>query len=76
MCLRFFDHHGLPVEFPGSERLIATPFEVLRQIPVTIGLAVGADKVAGIIAAARAGYVNTLVTDVVTAAAIVDVSAV
>ena len=72
VCLRFFDHDGLPVEFPGSERLIATPFEVLRQIPVTIGLAVGTDKVAGIIAAARAGYINTLVTDVVTAAAIVD----
>ena len=72
VCLRFFDHDGLPVEFPGSERLIATPFEVLRLIPVTIGLAVGTDKVAGIIAAARAGYINTLVTDVVTAAAIVD----
>ena len=70
VCLRFFDQDGLPVEFPGSERLIATPFEVLRQIPLTIGLAVGADKVAGIIAAARAGYVNALVTDVVTAAAI------
>ena len=76
VCLRFFDHDGRPVEFPGSERLIATPFEVLRQIPVTIGLAVGTDKVAGIIAVARAGYINTLVTDVVTAAAIVEVSGV
>ena len=63
VCLRFFDQAGLPVEFPGSERLIATPFEVLRRIPLTIGLAVGAEKVAGIIAAAQAGYVNTLVTD-------------
>jgi DNA-binding transcriptional regulator LsrR (DeoR family) len=72
VCLRFFDQDGLPVEFPGSDRLIATPFEVLRQIPLTIGLAVGEDKVAGIIAASRAGYVNALVTDVVTAAAIVE----
>ena len=72
VCLRFFDQDGDPVDFPGGERLIATPFDVLRQIPVTIALAAGADKVAGIIAAARAGYVNSLVTDVATAAAVVD----
>jgi DNA-binding transcriptional regulator LsrR (DeoR family) len=73
VCLRFFDHDGAPVEFPGSERLIATPFDVLRRIPVTIGLAVGNNKVAPIIAAARAGYINALATDMATADAVLDV---
>lgn len=68
VCLRFFDRDGAPVEFPGSERLVSTPLEVLRDVPVTIGLAVGADKVNGIIAAARAGYINELVTDATTVA--------
>lgn len=67
VCLRFFDRAGNPVAFPGSERLIATPLDVLRSVPVTIGLAVGADKVPGIIAAAQAGYINELVTDMATA---------
>lgn len=67
VCLRFFDRRGGAVEFPGSERLIATSLEALTSVPVTIGLAVGAEKVAGIIAAAAAGYINELVTDVATA---------
>jgi len=72
VCLRFFDRSGRPVEFPGSERLISTPLDVLRSVPVTIGLAVGAEKVHGIIAAARAGYINELVTDNATAARLLD----
>jgi hypothetical protein len=39
---------------------------------VTIGVAVGKDKVDSIIAAARGGYFNQLVTDPSTAAAILD----
>ncbi len=69
VCLRFFDAAGTPVPFPGSERLIATPLELLSSLPVTIALAVGQDKVAGIVAACAAGYVNELVTDVPTASA-------
>jgi DNA-binding transcriptional regulator LsrR (DeoR family) len=72
VCLRFFDQDGDSVDFPGSERLIATPFDVLRRIPVTIALAIGSEKVTAIVAAARAGYVNALVTDVATASAVVD----
>ena len=71
VCLQFFDQDGDPVDFPGSERLIATPFDVLSRIPVGIALAVGPEKVIAIIAA-RAGYVNALVTDVATASAVVE----
>ena len=71
ICLRFFDRTGRPVQFPGSDRLVAISLDVLRSIPVTIGLAVGSEKVIGIAAAARAGFINELVTDVATATALV-----
>lgn len=75
VCLRFFDAGGAPVAFPGSERLVSTPLALLRRIPVTIALAVGPDKVPGILAAARAGYVTQLVTDPPTARALVAAAA-
>jgi len=63
VCSRFFDRNGDPVAFEGSERLIAVELEALRHIPVTVGVAVGREKVESIIAAARGGYFNRLVTD-------------
>jgi DNA-binding transcriptional regulator LsrR (DeoR family) len=70
VCSRFFDRDGEPVEFEGSERLIAVELEALRHIPVTVAVAVGKDKVESIIAGARGGYFNRLVTDPVTASEI------
>jgi DNA-binding transcriptional regulator LsrR (DeoR family) len=70
ICSRFYDRDGEVVPFPGSERLIATSLERLREIPVTIALAAGAAKVPSLLAAARAGYFNQLVTDPETAAAV------
>lgn len=67
VCSRFYDRDGAEVAFPGSDRLIATGLDVLRQIPVSIGVAYGAEKVPGILAGARAGYFNRVVTDVATA---------
>lgn len=63
VCTRFFDADGAPVRFPGQERLIAVDFEGLRRIPACIAVAVGAEKIPGIVAAARARYVNQLATD-------------
>jgi DNA-binding transcriptional regulator LsrR (DeoR family) len=71
VCSRLFDHAGEPVAFPGSERLIATSFDTLRSLPVSIAVAVGAEKVVGISVAARAGLFNRLVTDPATATLLV-----
>lgn len=71
VCSRFYDADGRPVPFPGSDRLIATPLDVLRDMPHSIGLAAGPEKVPGILAAARARYLSRLVTDAETAAALV-----
>ena len=54
VCSRFFNRAGEPVLFPGSERLMAVDLETLKRIPTVIAVAAGANKVAPIIAAARA----------------------
>ncbi|MGI5273951.1 sugar-binding transcriptional regulator [Nonomuraea sp. CA-218870] len=70
VCSRFFDRDGDPVGYPGSERLVAAGLEELRRIPHSIAVAVGAEKVLSIIAGARGGYFNRLVTDALTAESI------
>lgn len=67
VCSRFYDRAGAPVLFDDGERLIAVELDTLRHIPVTIAVAVGGDKVQSIIAGARGGYFNRLVTDPATA---------
>ncbi|TDD44771.1 MarR family transcriptional regulator [Nonomuraea terrae] len=67
VCMRVYDRDGAPVTYPGSERLVATQLEELRRIPHTIAVAVGAEKVLSIVAGARGGYFNQLVTDTPTA---------
>lgn len=72
ICSRFFSRTGAPVTFPGSERLIALDLETLKQVPVVIAVASGADKVAPLIAAAQAGFFDHLVTDPHTARLVLD----
>ncbi|WP_280831054.1 sugar-binding transcriptional regulator [Mycolicibacterium frederiksbergense] len=72
VCSRFYDRSGDPVEFDGSDRLIAVELELLRHVPVTIAVAIGKDKIDSIVAGARGGYFNQLVTDPATAAAILE----
>ena len=52
--------------------MIAVSLRQLRRIPLTIGVAIGEEKAAAIIGAARAGLISALVTDARTAEAILD----
>ena len=52
--------------------MIAASVEQLRKTPLTIGVAATPEKAAGIIGAVRSGMINSLVTDVNTAQAILD----
>lgn len=72
VCSRFYDVHGVPVPFPGSERLLATSLDLLRRIPACIAVAAGREKVAAILAGARAAYFTQLVTDAETASALLE----
>ena len=63
VCSRFFSRAGKPVAFPGSERMIAVDLDLLKKVPTVIAVAAGSEKVAPIVAAARARFFSQLVTD-------------
>jgi deoxyribonucleoside regulator len=66
-----FDVHGRLVASSLRARTIALDAASLPRVPVSIGVAEGATKVAPILGALRGGFLNTLVTDVRTAEAVV-----
>lgn len=70
VCLNFFRADGSAVEFPGSERMVRVSRENLANIAHAVGVAVGMDKVPSILGAVRASLINRLVTDPVTAKAV------
>lgn len=70
VCARFYDARGRPVGYAGSDRLVAISVEALRRIPASIAVAAGPAKVPSIVAAARSGYFNRLVTDQPTGSAL------
>jgi DNA-binding transcriptional regulator LsrR (DeoR family) len=65
----FFTNDGTVLHYPAERRLLGITPEGLRRIPNVIGISVGADKARAIVGAARAGLVNTVVTDAATARA-------
>jgi DNA-binding transcriptional regulator LsrR (DeoR family) len=67
---RFFTEAGTLVQYSEEPRLLAITVDRLRRIPHVIGIAAGVDKARAIVGAARAGTINTLVTDTVTARAV------
>ena len=71
ICSRFFDRDGVDVRYAGSDRLVATSLELLRKFPYCVALAVGAENADGLVAGARAGYFNHLITDPTTATAVI-----
>jgi DNA-binding transcriptional regulator LsrR (DeoR family) len=70
LCGRFFDAQGKQclVE-PG---VIGISLEQLRALGQVIGIAGGEKKVMAILCALRGGYLNTLITDTVTAEAVLE----
>ena len=71
MCLRFFDADGAPVISPLNDRVIGMELEQLRKVKRSVGIAGGQRKVAAIRGAVRGGYINVLITDLLTAEALV-----
>jgi DNA-binding transcriptional regulator LsrR (DeoR family) len=70
VCLHFYDADGRTIEFAGSDRLVRPPLEVLRAVPDLVALVAGASKASAIIGGAQAGLIRTLVTDALTAEAV------
>ena len=70
-----FDIDGAFVCPALRERVLAFDARGLGRVPVAIGVAAGEGKVRPILGALRAGIVRTLVTDVATAEAVVELDA-
>jgi DNA-binding transcriptional regulator LsrR (DeoR family) len=67
---RLFDADGAPIPYATEPRLLGISREQLARVHRRIGVAVGTQKVEAIVAAARSGLVNVLVTDMITASAL------
>ncbi len=68
----YFDARGNLIPWEGENRLIAVSPAQLRAIPLVIGVAASPHKATAIRAAVSAKLVNALVTDLLTARAILD----
>ena len=62
-CCRFFDADGRPVTGVVHDRVLAVDLDDLRRIPTVLGVATGAEKAPGVLAALRGGIVDGLITD-------------
>ncbi|WP_196594321.1 sugar-binding transcriptional regulator [Pectinatus sottacetonis] len=67
LCTRFYDKNGNEVPTEVVERTIAIPFEKLRKVNYSIGVAAAGEKVPAIYAAFRGKLINVLITDKSTA---------
>ena len=70
-----FDLDGVFVCPDLRDRVVAFDARALARVPVAIGVAAGESKVRPILGALRTGIVRTLVTDVATAEAVVELDA-
>lgn len=61
---RFYDAHGKSVSSEMDNRVVGLTLEEIAAIPQVIGVAAGAEKALGVLGAARARVIDTLVTDV------------
>lgn len=66
------DENGRLADTTLNSCLVALPPQDLAHIPTTIGVASGAEKAEPVIAALNGGYLNSFVTDEVTATAILE----
>lgn len=71
VCLHFFDRYGKVVSSELDERIISITAEQLFAVPRRVGFAGGKRKAEAIFAAAKAKWIDVLITDSVTANALI-----
>jgi len=71
---RFYDSHGKSVSSEMDNRVVGLTLEEISKIPQVIGVAAGAEKAQGVLGAARARLIDTLVTDVACATEVLQLS--
>lgn len=71
----YYDLEGSPVPFHTDSNVIGVGLDDLRRVPWSVVVAGGPEKVQPIIGGLRGGYFNVLITDDVTANAVVTANA-
>lgn len=72
ICSRFYDIDGNWKEYEINQRVIGIDLEKLRKIPLVLTIARGSTKVFSILGALRGEYIKILVTDDITANAVLE----
>lgn len=72
ICGNFYDVEGREVPTQADSRRISLTLQDLKRIPKVIGVAGGEGKLKPILGALRGGYINILITDDVTASALLE----
>jgi lsr operon transcriptional repressor len=71
----FIDQHGQPLDISINRRVIGfQDMAALRSIPSVMAVAGGVKKAPAIRAALRGGYLDILITDTITATAVLDLA--
>jgi DNA-binding transcriptional regulator LsrR (DeoR family) len=70
VCQRFFDSDGKHVPSALDDRVVGIDADTLRETPRRVGIAGGESKHKAIHAAVKGKWVNVLITDTATAAAL------
>lgn len=63
ICGSYFRQDGSPCSLELEERMIAAPAEVMRGVPLRVGVGWGEAKALPSLGAIRAGLINVLITD-------------
>ena len=66
----YFNSVGEPLELEHHHRLISIRLETLRKMKHVVGVAGGADKIEALQAALKGGFIHSLITDEMTAGAL------
>ena len=71
IAARFYKKDGTPLSAALDARVIGLTLEEIKNIPRVIGVASGAEKVLGVVGAARAGLIDTLILDLACANSVI-----
>ena len=71
IAARLYKKDGSPLSAKLDARIIGLTLDEIKNIPRVIGVASGAEKVLGVVGAARAGLIDTLIVDLACANSVV-----
>jgi DNA-binding transcriptional regulator LsrR (DeoR family) len=71
IAARFYKLDGSPLSAKMDNRVIGLSLEEIKNIPRVIGIASGSEKVYGVVGAARAGILGTLIVDLACANSVI-----